>query len=167
MLDRCVSSVSVKPATPPAATWEKHKREGEKRNRQQNKNHNHHSTPPSMDASWRPPRLIWELPIKVREQNRVQNESLANPRPLLRTVPLPVHKVLKTAAPPAHIQQAADCECGVTFDEPGGWRGARLVGSEGSSWQVWAEIHGRQDELLEQGGSLSLTTLGLMMRSMM
>ena len=61
--------------------------------------------------------------IKVSEEGRVQDELTGDPRPLLRTVSLPVYQVLVPPATSSDIQDAGDSVSWMVVDDPGGRRG--------------------------------------------
>ena len=67
----------------------------------------HDITPPSRNAPWRSS-LVWKPPVKIPEQGRIQDKTTRNPGSVLRAIAFPIHQVLETPAPPAHIQQPLD-----------------------------------------------------------
>src|SRR4029434_11240243 len=76
------------------------------------------STPPSRDGTGRR-RLVRMKVIKVLNESRVNNVLRCHPRPLLRTVPLPVYQVLTAASSVANCQEAFDRVHRTSIDDPG------------------------------------------------
>ena len=76
-----------------------------------------HSTPPLGSTSWRLQPRHTMPSVKVSYKVLVQDEAGGHPRPMLRTVPLPVHEVLKSASSSATVHEPADRESLPSVDD--------------------------------------------------
>ena len=63
----------------------------------------------------------------------IQNVMTGHPAPLLRPVALPVHQILPTASPTAHIQKPPDDTGRMVVDEPRGLEQTDLIKN---TWKV-------------------------------
>ncbi|MEQ2209648.1 hypothetical protein XENOCAPTIV_001991 [Xenoophorus captivus] len=80
------------------------------------------TTSPSTAASWRP-RSSRSGCMEVTEQSRIQDEGAGHPGAILRTVALPVDKVLPPTSPPSGGHDPADGVGRVALEVPVGRRG--------------------------------------------
>ena len=65
---------------------------------------NRNRTPPSTGDPWRPARCIRMIPVELPQKLRIHDEAPGDPAALLRSIPLPVDKVLETTTIAAHPQ---------------------------------------------------------------
>ena len=61
--------------------------------------------------------------VEVSDEVRFKNEPRWNPRPLLRTIALPVHQVLETSTTAAGPNQSSDSQRWTSINEMGWGRG--------------------------------------------
>ncbi|CAL8311206.1 unnamed protein product [Merluccius merluccius] len=57
------------------------------------------------------------------DESGIQKRPPRDPAPLLRSITLPVDKVLQAAAPAVGVQNPVHSERRLAINEPGGWRG--------------------------------------------
>ncbi|MEQ2173290.1 hypothetical protein GOODEAATRI_030604 [Goodea atripinnis] len=103
------------------------------------------TTCPSMAASWRP-RNSRSGCTEVTEQSRIQDEGAGHPGAILRTVALPVDKVLPPTAPPPGGHDPADGVGRLALEVPGGRMGQSVL--------VWSgQVSVRRHEKLGEPGN--------------
>ena len=61
--------------------------------------------------------------VESLDEGNVQNPSSGDPAPLLRSIPLPVNKILQAVAPAMGVQDLINRESRLAINEPGRWRG--------------------------------------------
>ena len=86
---------------------------------------NRNRTPPSTGDPWRPARRIRMVTVELPQKSGVHDEFPGNPTALLRSIALPVHEVLESAATASHSEKPPHSPLRMPINHLRWWRSRR------------------------------------------